>query len=81
MTTVVAGLVIETVPERALEVAGRIDGWQGLSIKGNDGDRRLAAVWTGEDGQQLEKLAEELVANEEQVLGVFPTFVGQDDGT
>ena len=79
--TVVAGLVIETVPERAPEVAERIDGWQGLAIKGNDGDRRLAAVWTGEDGRLLEKLSEELVANDEQILGVFPTFVGQDDET
>lgn len=76
---VVAGLVIETLPHRAVSVGQRLRHRRGLEIKGDDGDRRLAAVWTGESGEELEKASEEIIATETEVLGIFPTFVGQDE--
>lgn len=76
---VVAGLVIETLPTKARGVAERLGRWPGLEIHGDDGDHRLAAVWTGESGEDLERASEEIIATDDDVLGIFPTFVGQDD--
>lgn len=76
---VVAGLVIETVAERAASVAARLDRRHGLEIKGVDGDSRIAAVWIGERGEDLEQASERIIAEDEEVLGIFPTFVGQDE--
>ncbi len=72
---IVAGLVIETVPGAAPRVAARLLHEPGLALQGGDGDRRLAAVFTGADGAALEALAERLVRAHEDLLGVFPTYV------
>jgi hypothetical protein len=77
---IVAGAVIETVPGAAPRVAARLLAEPGLELQGGDGDRRLAVVITGADGGALEKMAERLVAADREVLGVFPTFVAEDDG-
>jgi nitrate reductase NapAB chaperone NapD len=75
---IVAGVVIETVEGAAPRVAARLLALPGLELQGGDGDRRLAAVFTGTDGRALEALAERLVQEDPEVLGVFPTFVGDD---
>jgi hypothetical protein len=75
---IVAGVVIETAPGAAARVATRLRGEPGLEVQGGDGDRRLAAVLTAEDGAALEAFAERLVRDDAEVLGVFPTFVGDD---
>jgi len=71
---VIAGVVIQTAPAAARWVATRLAAVPGLQIHGDDGDSRIAAVWSGEDGATLEELGEALIAGDEQVLGVFPTF-------
>jgi hypothetical protein len=75
---IVAGVVIETAPGAAPRVAARLLRERGLELHGGDGDRRLAAVFTGADAQALEALAERLVQRDEDVLGVFPTYVADD---
>ena len=75
---VVAGVVIETAPGAAPRVAARLLREAGLSLHGGDGDRRLAAVFTGADGAALEALAERIVREDADVLGVFPTFVADE---
>ncbi len=77
---IVAGVVIETLPGRAAEVAVRIAASEGLRIAGGDGDRHLAAVLSAGEGRTLESWAEELLRSDEDVVGVFPTFVGEDAG-
>ena len=77
--TVVAGVVIETRPGKGPFVACRLENEPGLEIVGGDGDRRLAAVWTAESGKALETAAERLLQREEEIIGIFPTFVGRDD--
>jgi hypothetical protein len=77
---IVAGVVIETVPGAAPRVAARLLKEQGLELHGGDGDRRLAAVFTGQDGAALEAFAERVVAADAEVLGVFPTYVADEDG-
>jgi hypothetical protein len=74
---IVAGVVIETAPGAAPRVAARLLGERasGLELHGGDGDRRLAAVFTAADGAALEVLAERLVREYPDVLGVFPTYV------
>jgi hypothetical protein len=74
----VAGVVIETASGAAPRVAARLLRVDGLTLHGGDGDRRLAAVFTGADGAALEALAERLVREDAEVLGVFPTFVADE---
>jgi hypothetical protein len=78
---IVAGVVIETAPGAAPRVAARLlrERASGLELHGGDGDRRLAAVFTGCDGRALEALAERLVQQDDEVLGVFPTYVAHED--
>jgi hypothetical protein len=76
--TVVAGVVIETAAGAAPRVAARLLREPALALQGGDGDRRLAAVFTGESGDALEALADRLVRDDAEVLGVFPTFVADD---
>jgi nitrate reductase NapAB chaperone NapD len=75
---VVAGVVIQTAPGRASKVADRLASIDGLELVGDDGDARLAAVWRAPSGGALERAVEALVRHDEQVLGVFPTFVGSE---
>jgi hypothetical protein len=76
----VAGIVIETVPGAAPRVAARLLQRADLELQAGDGDHRLAAVWTAKDGATLEAFAESLLAEEAEILGIYPTFVGDDDG-
>jgi hypothetical protein len=76
--TVVAGVVVETLPGRAGAVAGRIGGTPHVTVHGDDGDRRIAAVFSADDGATLEALSEELLALDEEIVGVFPAFAGTD---
>ena len=75
---VVAGVVIETVSDQAPLVACRLAAIDGLELVGGDGHSRLAAVWTAPSGKALEKAVDALLRNDEQVLGVFPTFIGSE---
>ncbi len=77
--TVIAGVVIETVPGAQARVAIRLARMPGIELAGGDGDRRIAAVWTGAGGRDLEALSEALLAADPEILGIFPTFVGEDD--
>jgi hypothetical protein len=75
---IVAGVVIETVPGTAPRVAARLLREPGLELRGGDGDRRLAAVFCGDDGAALERLGERLVRCDGDILGIFPTLVADD---
>ncbi len=75
---VVAGVVIETVPGEAPLVACRLASIDGLELVGGDGSSRLAAVWTAPSGKALERAVDALVRDDEQVIGVFPTFIGSE---
>lgn len=77
--SLVAGVVIETIPHRARRVENLLGRVDGLRIVGGDGDRRLAGVLTAANGEVLVEVAEELVRNHEDILGIFPTFIGRDD--
>ena len=76
---IVSGVVIETLPGNADSVVARLREAAQIAGEGSDGDRRIAAVWEGESGQELERFAEDLLASDEQILGVFPVYVGEDD--
>jgi hypothetical protein len=75
---VVAGVIVETAPGAEVRVAARLARQPGLELAGGDGDRRLAAVWTGASGAELERFGERLLAEDPEVLGIFPTYVGTD---
>ncbi|BDG08456.1 hypothetical protein [Anaeromyxobacter paludicola] len=75
---VVAGVVIETVEGAAARVSARLLQVPGLELQGGDGARRLAAVVTAEDAEAVEALGRALLERDEEILGVFPTYVGSD---
>jgi hypothetical protein len=77
--TTVAGVVVQTVPGAAPRVAARLLHRPGFEPTGGDGKERVAAVVTAESGEALEAIAEALLRDDADVLGVFPTFVGEDD--
>lgn len=76
---VIAGMVIETRPGQGPFVACRLESTPGLSIVGGDGDHRLAAVWSASSGRELERAVERLIHDDEDILGVYPTFIGLDE--
>jgi hypothetical protein len=77
--SVVAGILIETAPGAEPRVAVRLARVPGLSLQGGDGDRRIAAVVEAASGAELEALAERLLHGDEDILGLFPTFVGSEE--
>jgi hypothetical protein len=77
--TTVAGVVLVTRPGAGPRVAARLAAVPGMTLAGGDGDCRVGAVWEGPDGAALEAVAERLLATDPDVLGVYPTFVGDDE--
>jgi hypothetical protein len=47
-------------------------------VEGDDGDGRIAVVWSAATGEALEDAGESLVELDEEILGVYPTFVGEE---
>jgi hypothetical protein len=76
-TGVVAGVLIETLPGAASRVAARLLRNERVEVQGCDGDRRIAAVLTAGSGLDLEALAERILHEDADVLGVHPTFVAE----
>jgi nitrate reductase NapAB chaperone NapD len=75
---IISGVLFETLPGRTKAMAMRLAQIEGLEITGSDGHSRLAAVWRGPDGRQLEREAERLLKSEADIIGIYPTFVGTD---
>ena len=75
----VVGLMVETVPGRAEAVSARLAAVDGLEVVGGDGERKVAAVWAAADSNALSARAEALLRDDADILGLFPTFVGQDE--
>lgn len=75
---IVTGVVIQTIPGRQADVSARLLDVPGLQLKGGNGEDKIAAVWSAESAQSLEEIVESLVDLDEDVIGVFPTFVAED---
>ncbi len=75
---IISGVLFETVPGRVKSVAMRLAQIDGLEITGTDGNNHLSAVWRGNNGHALEQQAEGLLKTETEILGIYPTFVGND---
>ncbi len=75
---VIAGVLITTKPGQAPFVAASLGASPHVQLVGGDGSERLAAVVSRESGEALEAWAEELLRDDERILGVYPTFVGHD---
>ena len=75
---IVAGAVVHTAPGAAHRVAARLGHLPGVEIAGTDEDARVAVVWSAPSGRDLETAAEALVRDDDEILGVYPTFVGPE---
>ncbi len=76
----IAGVVIETAPGAEPRVAARLLRAPGVTLYGGDGDHRIAAVLDGGSGETLADVTRRLLASDDEILGIFPTFVGAEDG-
>ncbi len=75
----IVGAVVETVADKADDVAERLVRIDGLEVVGRKAGRRIAVVWDTPDGNQIAKQIEELVRSDEEIIGVFPTFAGHNE--
>lgn len=75
---IIAGVLIETLPGRAAGVSARLVNVPGLTLHGSDGNSRIAGVWNSGTAQSLEEVVGSLVELDEDVVGVYPTFVAED---
>ncbi len=75
---IIAGVLIETVPGGAARVGALLSRRPDLELHGGDGHSRLAGVWCAETGEALERAAEALLEHDPDILGVFPTLIGDD---
>ena len=74
----IAGVVVETLPGAADRVGERLAALPGASLEGSDGGSRLAMVWEAGAAADLEALAQRLLEQDDEVVGVYPTFVCQE---
>ena len=74
----IAGVVIETLPGAAPRVGERLAALPGISVEGGDGQSRLATVWEAADGSDMEARARSLLDQDAEIVGVFPTFLGDE---
>ena len=75
---VISGVLFETVAGRVHAVAARLKHVKGIEISGTEGDNRVAVVWRGQHGASLLRAANQLIKSDPDILGVFPTFVGEE---
>lgn len=75
----VVGMVIETTPGNAPDVARRLLLKPDLQLVGGDGDHRIAVVWATADPTSVEAEMQALLEEDGDILGIFPTFAGVVD--
>jgi hypothetical protein len=75
---VVSGVIVETVAGRAAAVASRLVQVAGIEVNGTDGVQRLSTIWKARSGDAMEKLAETLLKADQEILGIYPAFVGKE---
>ncbi len=75
---VISGVLFETVAGRVHLVASRLAHVKGIEITCTEGDNRIAVVWRGQHGAGLLRAAEQLRKSDPDILGIFPTFVGEE---
>lgn len=74
----ISGVIVETIPGRAAAVASRLIQVEGIEINGTDGVQRLSSVWKSRDGASMERLAQTLLKADQEILGIYPTFIGRE---
>ena len=75
---VISGVLFETVSGKVSAVALRLAQVKDIVIIGSDGDHKIAAVWRGKHGAVLLRAADQLFKSDPDILGIFPTFVGNE---
>jgi hypothetical protein len=75
----VASVVVETLPGKARTVAERMEQIRGMGVLSAD-DRRITATWTVHDCDTVEGLSEVLQAMNPEIVCVYPSVVGEEEG-
>jgi hypothetical protein len=76
-STAIAGVVLVTRPGAGPRVAARLSRAPGLTLAGGDGDARVGVVCEAAGAIGLELLGARLLADDPDLVGLHPTFVGE----
>lgn len=76
----VASMIVKAEPELAEEVARQLGRVPGVTTYGVHKEENIVVVAEAHDVEQLENLTRYILENFEGAWGVYPTFVGSDDG-
>jgi nitrate reductase NapAB chaperone NapD len=71
----VAGLVVETRPDRVAQVAERLAALSGIEVHGSN-EHGVAISWCGENQEELDRLSEQIVTGDPDIISIYPTYVG-----
>lgn len=74
----VVEVMVVTQPGRGPDVADRLERRPDMRVVGGDRDRRIAAVLTSKDSRSLVTDVEELVQQDAEILGIYPTSLGPE---
>ena len=74
----ISGVIVETVSGRVGAVASRLVQVDGIEINGTDGVQTLSTIWKSRDGRTMERMASTLLKADQEILGIYPTFIGKE---
>ena len=75
---IVAGLVVETRADTAEQVAARLGAFPGVEVHGSN-PHGVAITWSGEDKESLDRVSEQIVTGDADIVGIYPTYLGDGE--
>ncbi len=75
----IASMIVKVMPDKAEEIALFLERLPNVTNYGVHKENNIIVVIEAHDEEQLENLAKYILDSYEDVLGVFPTFVGSDE--
>lgn len=76
----IASMIVKVAPEKANEISQLLGRIPNVASYGVHKENNIIVVAEAHDEEQLEKLSKYILEEYDEVLGVFPTFVGSDEG-
>ncbi len=74
----IASMVVKVLPEKAEAVQAKLDALPGVTTYGVHKENNIIAVAEVSDVDELERLSKGILADNEEVMAVLPTFLGSD---
>ncbi len=72
----ISSMLVKVIPEKADEIAQLLERIPNVTNYGVHNENNIVIVVESHDKEQLENLCKYIMESYEDVLGVFPTYVG-----